>query len=247
MFDFSSLRLNPKLDPRAYADRFRRDGVVQIHGLFDDETAERLQVLLERHVPWRLALSNPMNTALTRAQIDALGQEALSRQMSTVMQDAGRGFAYLYLCYPMIKAYLAGDDPGHPLHRLTEFLNTPEFRDFGRAVIGAPGVTKVDAHATLYRPGDFLTLHDDRAEGERRAAYTLGFTRGWRPDWGGQLLFHGDDGEIERGFAPGFNVLTLFKVPRSHSVAAVAPYATSPRLSVTGWLRDDPPVGKGAA
>src|SRR5690606_33969599 len=142
----------------------------------------------------------------------------------------------------MIEALIQGRDPGHPLHAMTEFLNSPEFRGLGASVIGDPGVTKLDAQATWYRPGDFLTLHDDTGKGERLAAYTLGFTKGWRPDWGGQLLFHDDAGQITRGLTPGFNVLTLFKVPRQHSVAPVASYAGAPRLSITGWLRNDPPA-----
>jgi SM-20-related protein len=53
---------------------------------------------------------------------------------------------------------------------------------------------------------------------------------------------HGDDLEIERGFMPGFNALTIFNVPRWHSVAPVAPYAGAPRLSIVGWARRDPKV-----
>ena len=48
--------------------------------------------------------------------------------------------------------------------------------------------------------------------------------------------------DIERGFKPGFNVWTVFKTPRQHSVAPVAAYAGGKRRSITGWLRDDPPV-----
>jgi len=104
-------------------------------------------------------------------------------------------------------------------------------------VIGQPQVDGVRVQASNYRPGDFLTLHDDsHRRDDRLAAFTLGFTREWRPDWGGQLLFHDADGQIERGFMPGFNVLTLFRVPRPHSVAPVAPYAAAKRLSLTGWL-----------
>jgi len=110
-------------------------------------------------------------------------------------------------------------------------------------VAGETGITKIDAQATLFRPGDFLALHNDTGVGERRAAYTIGLTRDWRTDWGGQLLFHDEAGDVSRGFRPGFNVLTLFRTPQWHSVATVAPYAGAPRLSITGWLRDDPAVG----
>ncbi len=109
------------------------------------------------------------------------------------------------------------------------------------AGIGGDPVGGVRAQASNYRLGDFLTLHDDSHQrDDRLAAFTLGFTRDWRPDWGGQLLFHDADGQIERGFTPGFNVLTLFRVPRVHSVAPVATYAAAKRLSLTGWLVREP-------
>lgn len=244
------LRLNPALDPARFAKAYARDGVVQIPGLFEPDVAEFLARMLESSMSWDLALSDAegRHDVLDQATMARLGRETLAARIGAAVGRAREGFAYVYLCYPMIEAYLAGRDPGHPAHVLTEFLNSPEFLDFGRTVIGAKAsLTKADAQATFYRPNDFLSLHDDQGVGERRAAYPLGFTRRWRPDWGGQLLFHDGQGEIERGFMPAFNMLTLFKTPRWHSVAPVAAYAGSPRLSVVGWLRDDPPAGKGAA
>ena len=72
--------------------------------------------------------------------------------MQRVMQRAAENHGYLYNVYPMIKAYLEGWDPGHPLHQLTEFLQSDELREFGRRVIGAERITKVDAQATCYGP-----------------------------------------------------------------------------------------------
>ena len=236
------LRLMPGLEPAAYTQAYARDGVVQISPLFEPETAEQVALILEKTVPWDLFYfgADGQDHVLEQAQVAALGREAVAGRMREAQACAREGFAYLYLGYQMITAYVKGRDPGHPLHQLTEFLNSPEFLDFVRAVTGEQTVLKVDAQATFYRPGDFLNLHDDSGVGERRAAYTLGVTRRWRPDWGGQLLFHAEDGEITRGLPPGFNVLTLFKVPQAHSVPPVANYAGGPRFSITGWLRDDP-------
>jgi Rps23 Pro-64 3,4-dihydroxylase Tpa1-like proline 4-hydroxylase len=140
----------------------------------------------------------------------------------------------------MIHAYLNNWDPGHPLHRLTEFLNSPTFLDFGRQVIGAPRITKAEAQATLYRPGNFLTRHIDPGHNEeRRAAYTFGFTRAWQPDWGGLLLLLKENHDIARGFLPRFNLLTLFDGRRIHSVSPVSAFAGAGRYQITGWLRDD--------
>lgn len=235
-----SLRLNPALKARDYCEAFSRDGFVQIQQIFEPALAQALGDMLERGMPWDLALSTADNgyEVLNRGQLAALGSEAVGARLQAVSERASQGFGFVYLAYPMISAVLEGRDPGHRVHDLAHWLNSREFLDFGAEIIGASDVVKADAQATLYRPGDFLTLHDDDKPGaDRRAAYTLGFTRRWRPDWGGQLLFHDKDGAIERGHLPSFNSLNLFRVPRDHSVAPVAPYATAPRLSVVGWLR----------
>jgi SM-20-related protein len=222
--------------------------VVQIEDLLPSAVADDLSAVLERATPWSLVHSGLAgeHQILTPAQMAQLPQAEVSARLKEVVHRASHGFAYLYRVFPMIDAYLDGRHPGHPLHSLTEFLNHPQFMDFVREVTGET-VTKVDAQATCYHPGHFLTQHDDRGVGERRAAYTIGLTRMWRPDWGGQLLFHSPDGDVWRGHAPRHNVLTLFKVPLLHSVAPVAPYAAAPRLTIAGWLRDDPPYAPPAS
>ena len=80
--------------------------------------------------------------------------------------------------------------------------------------------------------------HDDAvAEKQRVAAYVLGLTAEWRTEWGGLLMFHDSRGDVERALIPRFNTLTMFRVPKVHSVSAVAAAAARPRCSITGWLR----------
>jgi SM-20-related protein len=235
------LRLNPALNPEPWAEIYRREGVVQVPGLFEPEVADALARVLETAVPWRLTYPDGKGgqAAADRQQLAALGPQGVAALVRNVVAGSSDGFGYLHMGYNMVEAYLAGRDPGHPLHSLTELLNSPEFLDFGHALVGGDPITKVEAHASCYRPGDFLTLHSDILEGTRRAAFTIGLTRRWRPDWGGQLLFHDEAGEIVRGFAPAFNVLTVFRIPQAHSVATVAAYAGQQRLSIIGWLRED--------
>ncbi len=243
-----ALQLNPDLDVGRLAEAYAQRGVLRIAEVLTPDSADAVADLLERRTPWRLTISHAEGSAsglYDQAQIRAMGEAALGAKLAAVAERARGGFGYLYLSYPMIGAYLSGWHPGHPIHALTEWLNSPAFLDLVRQVTGRDDIVHADAQATLYRPGDFLSLHDD-ASGERGveqrvAAYVFGFTRAWRPDWGGQLLFHGADGEIEQGLSPAFNSLTLFQVPRTHSVAPVAPYAGAPRLSLTGWVRSDPP------
>ncbi|WP_269716276.1 2OG-Fe(II) oxygenase family protein [Caulobacter sp. NIBR2454] len=239
----AELRLNPALDWRPFAETYAREGVVQIPNVLTPDAAEAVAQILERATPWRLALSDARGAeeVLDQPTLARMPRETLAAKVQETVQRATENFAYVYLCYPMISGLLEGKEPDLPIHAVTEWLNSRELLDFGQNVIGRTDITKADAQASFYRAGDFLSLHDDTGQGERRAAYTLGFTRRWRPDWGGQLLFHDGEGQIERGFTPGFNVLTLFNVPRAHSVAPVAAYAGAPRHSIVGWLRNDPP------
>lgn len=238
-----SIRMNPALDVRDYANAFQRDGMVQVPDFLTPESADRLEAALKTATPWGLSLTNAAGEGewLSPDTIQTLGREGVAAKAREAMTGARGGFAFSFLSYPIINALLAGNEPGHPTHELVQLLNSPEARDFCAAVAGETGITKIDAQATLFRPGDYLTLHNDTGVGERRAAYTLGLTRNWRTDWGGQLMFHDEAGEVLRGLMPRFNVLTLFRTPQWHTVATVAPYAGAPRLSITGWLRDDKP------
>lgn len=240
------LALNPALVAADHAEIYARDGMVQIGDFLTRESAEWLATALEQATPWRLALSHQGRGQLLKAE-DArvLGAAELQRRVGLAAADASSGFAFVYQAYPIISAMLDGENPGHPTHVLAEFFNSPAFLAFARAVTGEANLTKIDAQATCFQPGNFLTLHDDTGDGERRAAYTLGLTREWRGDWGGQLLFHDEAGDVVRGFKPRFNAWTVFRTPQLHSVSQVANYATQSRLTVTGWLRDDPPYKPG--
>jgi SM-20-related protein len=240
--DGPAIRINPKIDIGQAADAFKRDGFVQIDEIFEPAVAEHLLHLLETRIDWDLVFQGEDGrpSLFNQTQAKAAGNEELRRRLATMMTRAGAAYGFLYLTYPLITAYLSGRDSGHPIHRLTEFLND-EFVRLGVAISGQSEIVKADGQLTRYRPGDFIGLHDDTGDGERRAAYTLGLTREWRGDWGGQLLFHDEGGDVLRGFKPRFNAWTVFRTPQLHSVSQVANYAAKPRLTVTGWLRDDPP------
>lgn len=235
------IRFNPAIDLTAAARTFRETGMVQIPDVLAPESAEHLLRLAETAIDWDLAFQGEDGrpAVLSRSEIAALGEDSLRRRLTAMMQTAGEGYGFLYLAYPLITAYLAGRDPGHPVHALTEFLNA-DFLELGRQVTGRMDIVKADGQLTRYRPGDFIGLHNDigSEKSDRLIAYTFGLTRRWRPDWGGQLLFHDRSGDVIHGHAPRWNTLTLFTVPQDHSVAPVSAYARAPRLSVVGWLRN---------
>jgi Rps23 Pro-64 3,4-dihydroxylase Tpa1-like proline 4-hydroxylase len=176
---------------------------------------------------------------LSREELAAMPAQARDQLNRGIRERAARNLGYTYLAYPMIEALQTGSDPGHPIHALTQFLNSPEFVAFGAAIIGETGITKVDAHASMYQRGHYLTRHADDGV-HRRAAYTIGFSRDWQPDWGGLLLFLDDKQDVRSGFVPRFNTLTIFDGLRPHSVTSVSQFAPKPRVSIAGWFRAAP-------
>jgi len=120
-------------------------------------------------------------------------------------------------------------------------MNSPPMLDFARRVTGFDDIAKADAQATRYLPGHFLRVHNDvyRASERdvRRAAYVVNLTREWHADWGGLLEFLDDDRRVVETWMPAWNGLAMFRVPTWHCVSCVAPYATAPRLAITGWFR----------
>lgn len=239
------IRLNPALDPAPFARAYATTKCVRIPNLFPDDVAAALERTI-LGLPWRLVCQDDhgRNRLLTREQLRAIPPQELDALERGIRKRAAQNLGFTYFTYPMIEAAQQRWDPGHPIHALTQFLNSAEFLDFARALIAFPGLTKIDAQASNYQPGHYLTRHvDDGVKKERRAAYTIGFSRNWQPDWGGLLMFLDDDLDVSRALTPRFNTLTVFDGMRMHSVSSVAPFAPAPRLSIAGWFRDDPLPG----
>ncbi len=229
------IRTRADLDLPLASEAFRRDGVTQVTDFLADEAAEGVAALLPG-LPYVLVAPDENGDTLVISDevMRRFGEAQVRQFLSDTLRRAASGFAFVHQSYSLQDEYARR--PDDPARAVTEFLQSRAFLDVGAAILGRE-VAGLRVQASRYRKGDFLTLHDDsHSRDTRLAAFTLGFTRRWRPDWGGQLLFHDDRGDITRGFAPGFNVLTVFAVPRRHSVAPVAPYAAEPRLSLTGWF-----------
>jgi Rps23 Pro-64 3,4-dihydroxylase Tpa1-like proline 4-hydroxylase len=102
-----------------------------------------------------------------------------------------------------------------------------------RARIAALSDRPVDAHASWYGPGCFLSAHDDAGPDEtREQAWVLHMARDWHAEHGGLLRFAGGETIV-----PGFNMLTLFDVPREHEVTSVAADAPAGRYALAGWFK----------
>jgi Rps23 Pro-64 3,4-dihydroxylase Tpa1-like proline 4-hydroxylase len=234
------IRLAETLDRKLIQSVYARTGRIHIRPVFTPDAAAALYRCLTTEIPWQFHFNNGEQFVdLSAAQFEALAEADRARFLKAVYESAGRRFQFLYCNYPVSDLYATGEYRWLYVMRLYEFLNSPEFLGFAREVVGVPSIAFADAQATLYRPGHFLTQHDDLVPDKKRvAAYVLSFTPRWLADWGGILQFIADDGHLAEGFAPGFNALNLFKVPQPHAVSYVTPFAQAGRYSITGWLRE---------
>lgn len=235
--------INPALDRAAAAERFARDGRVQIRGFLTAAAAATVHRILSRETPWGVAWQAAQDGphGLRRHEFAALPageKQRIGDKLGAAMR--GRDYAFTYAQYRILDAYTEGWAEHQGLDFLIEHINAEPMMDLVRDVTGIRELRKGDAQATLYGPGNFLAMHDDShvAEGWR-VAYVMNFcAEDWRPDWGGYLMFYDDEGDVVAGFRPRFNAINLFRVPQKHNVSYVPPFAPVGRFAITGWFRD---------
>ena len=231
------LRLNSHHDPDTLATRYAEHGRVRVFDFLEVAGARDLHGALVSRPDWRqLFIGEDGIVQLdeaARKTLSAADAAALDRQ---VQERARLGFQYRYEGLRVPHAGERQDED--PLQPFAELMASQAMVSFLSHIVGKRDLRFGEGKATAYGPGDFLTCHDDAVAGRNRvAAFVLGMTPQWRPEWGGLLLFHdADDGRVE-GLVPRFNTLDLFAVPQRHSVSYVSPSAAGRRLALTGWLR----------
>lgn len=223
----------------ALAAEFRTHGRLQIRDALEPESAGAVYQSLVDQQEWNLVYRQAGKHVDSNASaVAAWPAEQRQKLEQIIHAQAAEGFQYYYANIPIYDLYHRRALAGHFFNRLFEFLNGEEFLGTIRAITGAEDIGFADAQATRFGPGHFLTCHDDAVEGkDRRVAYVLNLSPGWRRDWGGALQFFDADDNVEAGFTPTFNALCLFRIPADHSVGLVAPFALQPRYAITGWLR----------
>jgi len=222
------------------AQVYARVGRIHIPAVLNAECATAAYHSLAEQVPWQLHLNDGERVFdLEPTQVQSLPPASQVLLHDRVNANAVAAFQFLFDNFPLSDAYVNGEYRELYAMRIYEFLNSPRFLDFARCLTGEQRIAMADAQATLYRPGHFLTRHDDAIQGPRRlAAYVLNLTPRWRADWGGILMFLDSDGHLAEGYTPAFNALNVFKVPQAHAVSYVAPMAACGRYSISGWLRE---------
>lgn len=243
----------PRIDPALSADQlgpaFRRFGRLHVPGFLAAGDAALLHKALATEKLWlRSMMSGRQNVDVPVEAINGMRPEQQGQLMAAAHGEAaavlGRpgSLHYMFDTLRIDTAIIGGDQVNPVYAAFHRFLNGSEFLGFIRSLTGDNRARYVDARATRFLPGHYLTEHDDYQPGrERLFAYVLNLTPDWRSDWGGLLNFIDEDGHLAEAYAPRMNALNLFRVPQNHSVGFVTPFATAPRYSITGWIRADMP------
>lgn len=102
------------------------------------------------------------------------------------------------------------------------------------------GLKRFEAHFALYPPGGGYDKHVDnhRGSGARRVTFILYLNAQWQKDHGGELSLFSpeDDQTLLTQVEPRLGTLVLF---RSDLFPHQVEKSHSPRLSLTGWFRND--------
>lgn len=235
--------LHPDLDVERHARDFAARRRVHIKPFLADECAERLHAFLRENSDWMLVVNQGEKLfELNRDAQAAMTPERHAKLDTAVYAAARNGFQFRFNSIRVPDGAAARSADSTLLNRFAQFMTSEPVMALLRRVTGAADIAFADAQATAYGPSHFLTAHDDDVAGKnRRAAYVYNLTPQWRIDWGGLLMFHRADGHVAEGYTPGFNALNIFAVPQPHSVSFVNPIAPWRRISITGWLRAEPP------
>lgn len=241
----ASLSLDPTLDPRPLKAVFDRLGRLHIPGFLTEGAAARLYALLAGERDWICStIGGGVVADVPVEMIEGLAPADRATFLALAHQEAERGFHYMFDALRISTPIEKGRPLPDAWRQVSAFLNSPAFLGFVRSLTGDPRCAYVDAQATRFTAGHYLTEHDDEKPSVGRLyAYVLNLTPDWRTDWGGLLAFIDEDGHVAEAYRPSYNALNIFRVPQRHAVSFVAPFAASPRLSITGWVRDAVPPG----
>ena len=221
---------------------FKIDNRLQISHYMQPDVAERIHNTCRNSVPFDIqyVLDGKYQTK-TPAQMTNLSPQEAAQINNKISTAASQGVGFLYEGYLKSRAKSDPLDVTNEdlkfLHNTFDYMGSDDVLQQIRQITGDDSINGAESQYTRYTSGHFLTRHLDVIPGRgRRYAFVLGLTKGWHPDWGGLLQFYEKDGTPRDAWMPQFNVLSIFDVSHIHSVTYVTPYATQPRLSLTGWF-----------
>lgn len=235
----AQLKISAEHDANQLQQAFVAHGRLQVPNFMDAQSAQQVHQMLKQNQNWYLTYNEGKeNYESEAAKFNALAPAQQQRFMSNVYGRAREDFQYIFKQYYITQAIKLGEQPGHALHCVEDFVNDEAFLGFMRTLTNRQDISHSDCYASCYEAGHFLTEHNDIHNQQNRiAAWVISMTPDWNPNWGGYLAFFDDSGNIDAAFKPSYNTLNIFSIPQKHAVQLVAPFAGHPRTSLLGWLQ----------
>jgi Rps23 Pro-64 3,4-dihydroxylase Tpa1-like proline 4-hydroxylase len=230
-------------EPESCASSFHEDGVVSLEPFLAITDAQTLHEACVKETGWRLVMNQgDKHFDIAPAQLMAMSADKRKLLIEAAHSEAASSFSYLYENLPIADMSRSGHLDNPVFQQILDVMNSSAVLELARKIVD-PRIDFCDGQLTRYDRGHYLTNHtDDVPNKNRLCAYILSMNPQWRSEWGG--LLHGTDeaGNVTSTVGPAFNALRLLKVPQPHFVSAVAPYAPTPRYSITGWFRSNSPL-----
>lgn len=228
-----NFKLNPELDLDKIAEKYSVDRRVKVQQLLPEDQAVVLGQHLAEQISYRHAFVIDKNYGeVSGQQLDNLTEKDRNQLLNAIKAQAAHGVGFWYERHSIKSGEpgLTGD--------LFNWLNSADLLKDIATLTGTTDFGSAIAQATRFRSGDFLTRHqDDVSKEKRKIAFVINLSPRWHPDWGGLLQFYEKNGTPRDAWSPDFNSLSLFDVTHVHSVTCISPFASEPRLAISGWFQ----------
>ncbi|MFT2092786.1 2OG-Fe(II) oxygenase [Paraglaciecola sp. 2405UD69-4] len=239
MTESQKLKLNSTTADLSLAEFFKKNGFVKVPNALKKSSAQTIYEHIKNQQEWNLVFDLDGKHQDYNSQDVANWSPQQKQQLKEIIyQQAATGFQYHYETIPLYDIYKNNILPGHFFNQIIEFLNNEVTLDYFRTLLSEPNIKFADGQITRFKPSHFLNTHNDAVQNKNRiAAYVINLTPVWMPNWGGALHILDEQAQIRQSYLPSFNEINIFKIPVDHYVGMVSPFASAPRLSITGWLR----------
>ncbi len=165
-----------------YKRLYQENNIVRIENVLEAKTCAQLQKVVSSDIEFSSAfVHNGRVVTATDRELAALSESNKQNVQREIYENAGKGVGFVY------GTYKVNQEPqvNSTLSRFHQWLNSTATLDTIMRLSGVNGLKSATCQATRYRPGDFLTRHNDHNEQEaRKLAYVFNLTEKWHPDWG---------------------------------------------------------------
>ena len=229
-------KLNDGVDPKALAKEYKKAGRVLIKDAMDAKCADKLSESIETMAIWRTVyLDGETERRISGHDLQSLTNRRQRDMQENIYIQARQGYQYLRYECPTDVIPDSKDPKG--LTDADVFFKSDGFRDFLRKIAGAKDGELENVGARWLQRDHFMA---DSALATKlpdcKLWFSMDMTRTWQMQWGGQLNFLDDEGEIEQAWSPGFNQLSVYAGGTRHSIGYVTPFHHAFCLSICGQL-----------